>query len=54
MTSKTMRAVVLSAAREISVQDKRIPTVQNGGDVIVRVHLAGLCGMSRWLPGALS
>jgi hypothetical protein len=39
-----MRCVVLTAPREISVQDRPTPTITNGGDVIVRVHLSGLCG----------
>lgn len=45
-----MRCVVLTAAREISVQDRPEPTIVNDGDVIVRVHLAGLCGQSVPLP----
>lgn len=39
-----MRAVILSAPFEISVQDRPVPTLRDAGDVILRVHLAGLCG----------
>lgn len=39
-----MRCVVLSGPREISVQDRPEPKIVNDGDVIVRVHLSGLCG----------
>jgi threonine dehydrogenase-like Zn-dependent dehydrogenase len=39
-----MRCVVLTGPREISVQDRPEPKIVNDGDVIVRVHLSGLCG----------
>ncbi|ORY33415.1 putative alcohol dehydrogenase [Naematelia encephala] len=41
---RTMKGVVLSAPYEISVQDQPVPSIQEEGDVIVRVHVAGLCG----------
>lgn len=39
-----MKGVVLSGAYEVEVRDEPYPKILEDGDVILRVHLAGLCG----------
>ncbi|KAI3535602.1 alcohol dehydrogenase GroES-like domain-containing protein [Colletotrichum abscissum] len=43
-TSGTMRAVVFNGPRSVSVEQRPIPTVQDDGDVIVKVQATALCG----------
>ena len=40
----TMKAVVLKAPHEIVVEERPTPEIQLDDDVIIKVHLAGLCG----------
>ncbi|KAF4783588.1 alcohol dehydrogenase GroES-like domain-containing protein [Colletotrichum scovillei] len=43
-TSGTMRAVVFNGPQSVSVEQRPIPTVQDDGDVIVKVQATALCG----------
>ncbi|QPC78720.1 hypothetical protein HYE68_009472 [Fusarium pseudograminearum] len=40
----TMKAVVFDGLYKISVQDRPVPQIRDGRDIIVKVHAAGLCG----------
>ncbi|KAI5804455.1 S-glutathione dehydrogenase [Geopyxis carbonaria] len=44
MSAKTMKAVVFNGPKEISVEDRPIPEIQNDTDAIVKVSLTALCG----------
>lgn len=41
---KTMKAVVLQKAGVVAVEDVPIPRLQKDTDVLIKVHVAGLCG----------
>ncbi|KAK1640273.1 alcohol dehydrogenase GroES-like domain-containing protein [Colletotrichum phormii] len=43
-TSGTMRAVVFNGPQSVSVEQRPIPTIQDDGDVIVKVQATALCG----------
>jgi D-arabinose 1-dehydrogenase-like Zn-dependent alcohol dehydrogenase len=40
----SMRAVILKDEYKVSVEERPLPVIETDGDVIVKVHLAGLCG----------
>jgi len=42
----TMKAVILKESYTVAVEDVPTPRIKEDGDVLVKVHLAGLCGMS--------
>ncbi|OHF00575.1 alcohol dehydrogenase GroES-like domain-containing protein [Colletotrichum orchidophilum] len=42
--SGTMRAVVFNGPQSVSVEQRPIPTIQDDGDVIVKVQATALCG----------
>ncbi|KAJ0108573.1 hypothetical protein J7T55_015007 [Diaporthe amygdali] len=44
MAQKTMKAVVFDGPHKVSVQDRPVPKLQHGGDIIVKVQAAALCG----------
>jgi hypothetical protein len=41
---ETMRAVILKESYTVAVKDVATPKIKEDGDVLVKVHLAGLCG----------
>ena len=43
---ETMKAVILKESYTVAVEDVPTPKIKEDGDVLVKVHLAGLCGMS--------
>ena len=43
---ETMRAVILKESYKVAVEDVPTPKIKEDGDVLVKVHLAGLCGRS--------
>ncbi|KAH8782885.1 alcohol dehydrogenase GroES-like domain-containing protein [Diaporthe sp. PMI_573] len=44
MAEKTMKAVIFDGPHKVSVQDRPVPKLQHGGDIIVKVQAAALCG----------
>lgn len=42
--STTMKAVVLRGDFNVKVEDVPVPHVEKDSDVVIKVHLAGLCG----------
>ncbi|KAH8819899.1 chaperonin 10-like protein [Xylogone sp. PMI_703] len=40
----TMTAIVFDGPGKVSVQERPVPEIQHDGDIIVKVHAAGLCG----------
>ena len=40
----TMKAVILKGSYRVAVEDVPVPKIKEDGDVLVKVHLAGLCG----------
>ncbi|KAI2631228.1 GroES-like protein [Xylaria nigripes] len=44
MASETMRAVVFKGTKVVTVEERPIPTIQDPGDVIVKVKYTALCG----------
>jgi threonine dehydrogenase-like Zn-dependent dehydrogenase len=40
----TMRAVVLKEPYKLVVEDVPVPTIVDETDLIMKVHMAGLCG----------
>lgn len=40
----TMKAVILKESYRVAVEDVPVPRIKEDGDVLVKVHLAGLCG----------
>ena len=43
---ETMKAVVLKAPFDIKIEQRPTPKIEKCTDVIIKVHQAGLCGMS--------
>jgi len=41
---ETMKAVILKESYAVAVEDVPTPKIKEDGDVLVKVHLAGLCG----------
>jgi threonine dehydrogenase-like Zn-dependent dehydrogenase len=41
---QTMKAVILKESYRVAVEDVPTPKIKEAGDVLVKVHLAGLCG----------
>lgn len=39
-----MRAVIFKDIKKVAVEDRPVPTVQDAGDVIVKVKYTALCG----------
>lgn len=39
-----MKAVVIQGPEQVAVLDRPIPRAKDAGDVVVKVHLAALCG----------
>jgi hypothetical protein len=50
---KTMKAVVLKRAGVVAAEEVPIPRLQADTDVLIKVHVAGLCGESE-APNASS
>lgn len=50
-----MKAVILKESYRVAVEDVPVPQIKEDGDVLVKVHLAGLCGrfLSRIIPGLI-
>ncbi|KAI0964943.1 GroES-like protein [Xylaria arbuscula] len=44
MAQATMRAVVLKGVRDVAVEERPIPTIQDPKDIIVKVRYTALCG----------
>ncbi|KAK5625773.1 hypothetical protein RRF57_001489 [Xylaria bambusicola] len=44
MAQDTMRAVVLKGVRDVTVEERPIPTIQDPKDIIVKVRYTALCG----------
>ncbi|POS78088.1 alcohol dehydrogenase GroES-like domain-containing protein [Diaporthe helianthi] len=44
MAQQTMKAVVFDGPHKVSIQDRPVPKLQHGGDIIVKVQAAALCG----------
>jgi len=51
MALTTMKAVVYKGLKQVVVEDRPVPKIQDGKDVICKVRDAGLCGRycSVWL-----
>jgi hypothetical protein len=43
---ESMKAVILKESYTVAVEDVPTPKIKEDGDVLVKVHLAGLCGTS--------
>lgn len=41
-----MKAVVFNGVREVNVEDRPIPQIQDERDIVVKVEYTGLCGRS--------
>ena len=41
-----MKSVVIKGLKEVVVEDRPIPVIQDKGDIIVKTHISGLCGES--------
>jgi hypothetical protein len=41
---ETMKAVILKESYRVAVEEVPTPKIKEAGDVLVKVHLAGLCG----------
>jgi hypothetical protein len=41
---ETMKAVILKESYRVAVEEVPTPKMREAGDVLVKVHLAGLCG----------
>lgn len=39
-----MRAVVFKGVREVVVEDRPMPTIQDGKDIIIKVRYTAVCG----------
>ena len=39
-----MRAVIFKGVKEVAVEERRRPTIQDPGDIIVKVRYTALCG----------
>jgi threonine dehydrogenase-like Zn-dependent dehydrogenase len=39
-----MRAVVFQGVKKVAVEDRPVPTLQDAGDIIVKVKYTALCG----------
>lgn len=39
-----MKAVILKESYRVAVENVPTPKIKEAGDVLVKVHLAGLCG----------
>jgi len=44
--AETMRAVVIHGPRDVKVETVPVPKIEQEADVLIKVHLAGLCGES--------
>ncbi|KAI0436786.1 GroES-like protein [Xylaria telfairii] len=44
MAQETMRAVVLRGVRDVAIEERPIPTIQDPTDIIIRVRYTALCG----------
>ena len=44
MSPATMKAVVFKGVREVAVEDRPVPTIQDPQDIIVKVQYTALCG----------
>ncbi|KAI1305075.1 GroES-like protein [Xylaria venustula] len=44
MAQGTMRAVVLRGVRDVAVEERPVPTIQDSKDIIVKVRYTALCG----------
>lgn len=40
----TMRAVIFKDIKKVAIEERPVPTVQDAGDVIVKVKYTALCG----------
>lgn len=52
---ETMDAIVFKQPYKVAVEQIPTPKLQSEGDVIIKVHFAGLCGafLSRFAEGTL-
>lgn len=58
MAPSTMRAVVFKGVRQVVVEDRPVPTIQDPGDIIVKVKYTALCGRQvtlgpHWISGLM-
>lgn len=44
MAQDTMRAVIFKGVKEVAIEDRPIPTIQDPKDVIIKVRYTALCG----------
>ncbi|KAI0458820.1 GroES-like protein [Xylaria acuta] len=44
MAQGTMRAVVLRGVRDVAIEERPIPTIQDPGDIVIKVRYTALCG----------
>jgi threonine dehydrogenase-like Zn-dependent dehydrogenase len=44
MSVPTMKAIVFKGPHEIALEDRPVPKIQDGGDVLVKVSYSALCG----------
>jgi threonine dehydrogenase-like Zn-dependent dehydrogenase len=44
MAQGTMRAVVFKGVRDVAVEERPIPTIQDPTDIIIKVRYTALCG----------
>lgn len=47
----TMRAVVINGPFDVKVKEVPVPKLEKDTDVLIKVHLAGLCGACRSRAG---
>jgi threonine dehydrogenase-like Zn-dependent dehydrogenase len=44
MAKETMKAVIFKGPHEVIIEDRPVPKIQDGKDIIVKVEYSALCG----------
>jgi hypothetical protein len=44
MAKETMKAVIFKGPHEVAIEDRPVPKIQDGKDIIVKVEYSALCG----------
>jgi hypothetical protein len=50
MAKETMKAVIFKGPHEVVIEDRPVPKIQDGKDIIVKVEYSALCGRYEYLP----
>lgn len=44
MTPKTQKGLVIKGLHQVALEQVPVPTIEEPSDVIIKVHISGLCG----------